>query len=247
MMSRLSLPAAFLALSFTLAPACAQSASASAALTGFSYRLIDLDLTDSITPTFTFTERWNSYSSLDINQRFAELDYVDTIGTTSVTRPFGAASTTSGATSHRGEAAISALGSRHQQFRTSNSYGMFFALSPFTRIEFSATATIDAASQGDQMSATSWISFNGVHFDTNAVFDKFETFHVTHDGERDLSLSGFLETGRLAADGAFSIDTLTSASSQAAVVPEPSTYAMLLAGLGLLGWRARRTSGRQAE
>lgn len=41
-------------------------------------------------------------------------------------------------------------------------------------------------------------------------------------------------------DEAFGIDNLVVSTNAVAAIPEPSTYALMLAGLGLVGWAVRR-------
>ena len=47
------------------------------------------------------------------------------------------------------------------------------------------------------------------------------------------------------APGNTSIDNMIAVTSVAAPVPEPEIYAMLGAGLGLMGWIARRRKQRE--
>lgn len=72
-----------------------------------------------------------------------------------------------------------------------------------------------------------------------------------HSGPRDLNFTGELKAADTLADGYFSLNvpdpgagnTYTFTVTQTptvGVVPEPETYAMLLAGLGLVGFMARR-------
>jgi T5SS/PEP-CTERM-associated repeat protein len=101
----------------------------------------------------------------------------------------------------------------------------------------------------DKYSVAGSLSFNGTLFLTSwngfvaqagQSFDLFDW--GTRTGEfSDIDASGFklaagtqLDTSRLYADGSISVTA----------VPEPETYAMMLAGLGLVGWSARRRANR---
>ena len=57
---------------------------------------------------------------------------------------------------------------------------------------------------------------------------------------RDGAFSGFAAIADFAPDNA-------NFTSTAGVVPEPETYALMLAGLGIVGWSARRRSSRRAS
>jgi hypothetical protein len=70
-----------------------------------------------------------------------------------------------------------------------------------------------------------------------------------HTGPRDLNFTGELKAGSTTVDSYFSLtipdpgagNTYTFTLSQTpTVVPEPETYALMLAGLGLVGFMARR-------
>lgn len=76
-----------------------------------------------------------------------------------------------------------------------------------------------------------------------------------HSGPRDLNFTGELKAGATLADGYFSLNmpdpgadnTYTFTVTQTptvGVVPEPETYAMLLVGLGLIGFMTRHKIGR---
>lgn len=70
-------------------------------------------------------------------------------------------------------------------------------------------------------------------------------------GPRDLNFTGSLDQG-LAANAAFSLspfdpgagNTATFTLTQVATIPEPETYAMLLAGLGLMGAMVKRRNSK---
>ncbi|WP_295993582.1 PEP-CTERM sorting domain-containing protein [Rugamonas sp.] len=63
------------------------------------------------------------------------------------------------------------------------------------------------------------------------------------DGQMSASFSN--KTGQ-SASGFFVADVDVSGLSSVAAVPEPETYAMLMAGLALVGWGAKRAKRRQA-
>jgi hypothetical protein len=91
-------------------------------------------------------------------------------------------------------------------------------------------------------------------FDPNFALDspsKAQPFPFEPTGSRDLNFTGELRAGVAVEDGYFNLNlpdpgagnTYTFSLTQtpvAAVVPEPETYAMLLAGLGLMSFMARR-------
>ncbi len=56
-----------------------------------------------------------------------------------------------------------------------------------------------------------------------------------------------IDTLRISTDGIFLVDDISLNSASVSPVPEPETYAMLLAGLGLMGGMARRRKQKLAN
>lgn len=82
---------------------------------------------------------------------------------------------------------------------------------------------------------------NGFHADIEGI-----SFHTTAD--IDWNLAGFEGGSAMRSDtnSNGNIDTWTSITMQVTAVPEPESYAMLLAGLGVMGAIARRRKSRTA-
>ena len=76
-------------------------------------------------------------------------------------------------------------------------------------------------------------------------------FHVFASGAQDglvsLTTDGFSrDTNNPLPNNSFDVDISGSVNGPVAAVPEPETYAMMLAGLGLLGFAARRRKQKAA-
>lgn len=241
---RVSLAAAACAGLFASAPVLAQSASASVDTSGFSYQLIDLDLNDQITPAISFTERIASTSHYDNGSGVVDVDAIETFGTTSITRAFGSAATRSTATSSSVQAGFELASPYFQLFSGQHFYGWDFEITPSTGILFRTTATLNAAHAGDgtrSLAKASMVGYLYHYGDESQEQSDFTDLVAIENGARSYTLSGYLHSGQESLRGAFGIGTeATAAFYGISPVPEPSTYAMLLAGLGLLGWRARR-------
>ena len=262
-MARLStLVAAFAALA--VAPVHAASF-ATASLSDLKITLFDLKPSDGITPGITFDLRANNASVFaedSANTRFSEA-----FGTgpfdLSVATPRSSASA---AVAGRGPANVTSLtasgsalgplapgGSSSFSARAASPHLSSFASSEFTltantRVKFSGLANLEAITTigGDESAFASALldafgpgpDGRGSQF-SNAFLDA-----EISGGAAGVSLSSGLLTvrfdnqtgGDLA--GRLSRDAFVIGSSS--VVPEPETYAMMVAGLGLLGFMLRR-------
>ena len=94
-------------------------------------------------------------------------------------------------------------------------------------------------------------NFSGTKsYDSGGVLDLVlagADFSVLGDGELRFEFFETVDDFANAADGTWGSGTLTIRVEQASVVPEPSTYALLATGLGLLGVaRRRRRQGGSA-
>ena len=65
--------------------------------------------------------------------------------------------------------------------------------------------------------------------------------------ERERPNGKVIEVRTVPIDGGQLIRTYTDVTPSVAAVPEPETYAMLLAGLGLLGFASRRRNQKHAK
>ncbi|WP_374360569.1 FxDxF family PEP-CTERM protein [Pseudoduganella danionis] len=107
-------------------------------------------------------------------------------------------------------------------------------------------AQVSANAQSSQLMALSLFDASGHAFDANAIpatldFSAFNnsTFYYTYSSVSTHAMMG--ANGNLTS---LTVTQLPSGNNPTAPVPEPETYAMLLAGLGLLGWTARRRQAR---
>lgn len=226
-------------------PVLAQSSSASVEIAGFSYQLIDLDLTDSITPALSFTEQLLSSSFYADGSGMFDFDEIDQHGATTMTRPSGAASTSTHAGGSSAEASYaSSAPFDFQQFFARTFQSWEFTLTPATGVLFRSTATLNASHEGDgaRSSASAHMAGYLSHFDGSALeLSDFTDTVVVDQGPRRYALSGYLHSGQDSLHGWLGIQTDATAYA-ISPAPEPSTWAMLAVGLGLLGRALRRTA-----
>lgn len=272
---------------FTVAPAMA-AGSASATISGFSVRLIDLNPTDGITPSISFEpgsffvdeEGLSGFVSSYIEGSFGSFDDFSSSLTFS---PISSSLSQAGATA---SAAISgnetlpgttlsaaattsdlvAGASSRQIYASGNSdLSSIFKLSGNTLAVFSvrASASLSGAGGyvqgpsgqyfGDQGSAEADIYVSGPGaLNSEGGYqessDEFEFFNFNNgEGALPFDFSGteelsatFLNLTGGTLSGELEFDASAYVSTSTAPVPEPGTYALLLAGLGMMGFVASR-------
>ncbi|WP_223165070.1 PEP-CTERM sorting domain-containing protein [Massilia frigida] len=232
------------------APAHAGHAKATASLSNIEFVLTDLDLTDNISPSITFTYQVIGgafyYSALG---EPSPVDHIASYGAISRTVPSGGVSLSNAATSMYAEAHADTLpdplGVSSHTYQYSN-----FTLSPSTRLTFSARADTFM----DQDGLTKALSIAGISGDLTTYIngvsgrDAFTMNLTNTHGQRSQLLQGVLETGRAVGRGRLSADASVQLSyfsgTPTSPVPEPATYGMLAAGLLVIG--AARRKARQA-
>lgn len=124
--------------------------------------------------------------------------------------------------------------------------------SPFTNFYWSITEPADAKGNGVVFTNFKSSTLGSFLLDSPSVTQP-GSFH--HTGPRDLNFTEGLAAGEAANarfnlkmfdPGAGNTYTFTLTQTPVSVVPEPETYAMLLAGLGLIGFVAKRRRGKQS-
>lgn len=82
------------------------------------------------------------------------------------------------------------------------------------------------------------VSFTGIRNDSSTVT---QTFHVLDGAPQTFSFAGFTNLASVRWTNTASYHQFDNIN--VAAVPEPETYALMLAGLGLIGFAARRRAG----
>lgn len=234
------------------APALAASASASASIDQFTFELIDLDLTDNITPAITFGEQtWFS------NVRYAGYPYqneeIASAGTVEVIRSFGAGRAANSATAVSTSSNMvnpSAPYTTEYSFSGQSTYAVDFTLTPGTGLRMAAVGSIAVDKNGwDTLSSASLVLDSRLaQWDAPWSEAQTSTQRVStgQPGSGTFNLSAYLFTEDVARSGRFGISATSSTyiTTIPGPIPEPSTYAMLLAGAAIVAvkrGRKRRT------
>ncbi|MFB9244023.1 PEP-CTERM sorting domain-containing protein [Massilia antarctica] len=231
------------------APAHAAHAKATASLNNIQFYLTDLDLTDNISPSITFSAKDAGGSFFFSSGEPSPVDFLQGYGAISRIVPNGGVSVSNTPASMYAEAhaatvpAILGVGSSAYQFSR-------FILSPSTRLTFSAQADAFIDKDGIEKAVSSAgingdfsTSINGV-----AGSEVFSMKLISTQGQHSQLLQGSFDTGAAIGTGRL-YASASVALSQYIVeppspVPEPATYAMLAAGLLVIG--AARRKARKA-
>ncbi|MFP5390653.1 MAG: PEP-CTERM sorting domain-containing protein [Gammaproteobacteria bacterium] len=221
------------------AAAHAQTVTASAALTGFRYELIDLDPSDGVTPEVSFTHFYQTQliqrapgSEITRDQAGA--------GALSLANAFGSldASAAGVDASAAGSANLSAP--TPATFLANGIHKASFSLTRATAILFSADAVLTAGGNvgNHEVSAIATMFADLQPYQSIGYWTFNRQEILRGSGSRSLTLSGELRSGADAVTGYFFSSAYVDYAS-AAPVPEPASGALLIAGLALLGWRMR--------
>ncbi len=227
------------------APAQAAYGNATASLNNIQFQLIDLDLTDNISPSITFTGTSASGSLTSYPYPIGKYEFVNSSGFESVDKVFtyGSGSLSNGPTSMRAEVHLSpAPGAVSLSMSGSTRQELNFILSPSTRLLFTAEANANVQQEGMTRPYTS-ATLEGYMSSTINGVDGYEHFTSALErsgGAGNEFLRGMFDTGAGVGTGRLSASTYTYFNYYPSAVPEPETYGMLLAGLLVVGGVARR-------
>jgi PEP-CTERM motif len=243
-MARLS---ALVAVVAALAVAPVQAASfASASMSDFRITLFDLNPTDGITPRITFPSPYQgdgAAAQADNRESFApdgtgpfNLNVATALSSArAVFNGTGPTNITSMTTSG------SARGAPGSSYSTNASMFSDFTVTANTRVEFSALAKAEATTTigqdpfGGSEQALAGAFFNNVVGVAANFFPGESPGTVSSAGVVTLSFSNL--TG---GDMVGGLDINVGVQGFSSTVPEPETYAMMVAGLGLLSFMLRR-------
>lgn len=273
---------------FAAAPVMA-AGSASATISGFSVRLIDLNLTDGITPSISFEPGSVLFEGDDDEPRAGlvstyvadPLSFIDDSNSSLTFSPISSAVSYAGANA---SAAISGdgtlagttlsassttpglvAGALMRSVASSGDSGIssIFRLSGNTLAIFSAQAFASLSGAGgseqgrfqffgDQGAVETEINVTGPgalgsEGGYQESSDEFEFSSYSDESVPPFDFSGtaelsatFLNLTRSNLTGQLDFDVYTYVATSTAPVPEPGTYALLLAGLGMMGFVAGR-------
>ncbi|ATQ77673.1 hypothetical protein CR152_26580 [Massilia violaceinigra] len=221
------------ALSGVAGQSCA--ASASAQISNVRIELIDLDLNDQITPWIQYGYRdYAMNAMLNDGQEFQEIYWP---GSVLLSKPYGEAAAMVSDGMMRSSVQISYSGQAGgDHFSAIGSDWRTFALSPNTQLRLTLSVSLQADhGQGESSRAVASIYGDVSAFDQSGTPEHFEDRLQNVSGARTVDYRSTLSTGQSAGSGTIGWAAYSYAQGRAAPVPEPASYAMLLAGLAAIG------------
>lgn len=241
---RLMVATIALASSFTAVAAHA-APGASARISDFSYQLIDLNLLDGIAPSITFEpglDYWQASGSYCFGHTGGcRSDYHFGIGQYDYQTGPGSSRVTIAPDLMQASVALDRRFDPEADIFSAVAYfNGAFVLSPWTEVRFTSAAALSVAADayteaGVVTHLYGWLG--DMEPDTPRYFQS--SMALAASGAQAGELGGSLRSGGLAEHGTFY--RIASANlTRAAPVPEPSSYAMLVAGLAVLGARRLR-------
>lgn len=240
---------ALTALAAAWAPVHAATSTATASIEQFRYELVDLDLSDGVTPSITFTQEYWKVDTFGAGQRQSSA----APATNAIVSEFGSAGGTASDTVVSSTASVNhplPLDGVYHAYRNDSYHVVEFTLSPNTQMIFTGLGTVLHDRQGYFDSSSSHIGMEGSLWGgAGGLIDEFRKTYGTGNGSATINLYATLMTGAHAGEGRFALQTWAILSGPVTTVPEPSTYGMLLAGTFLVGAvarRQRRAAARQA-
>lgn len=215
--------------------------SASADIAQLRYELIDLNPNDGILPSISFTDS-EYFLSVNLGPTQWDRVFADTPG---VLERSWAGTTLRTAVSDAGASASISMASAvaGANFYTNARLSQNFTLSPYTGVIWSVLTQLTGGAEdayGYQQAAIEgrWVDADGDTFDEQQTFSSQLITGVWAMDQRSETLSGYLYSDARQRNG--SVDfAVSQALYTPGPVPEPATWGMLAAGLGLLGMRLR--------
>ncbi|NHZ99236.1 PEP-CTERM sorting domain-containing protein [Massilia sp. CCM 8734] len=230
------------------APAQANTSTSSASIEQFQFRLVDLDLNDGIAPSITF----GTDSRFVRSEGDGQVDTRSESGSTSIVTQFGSAGGTLSDTALLSHTSVDhlALHDSYHTYGSQSNRATEFILSPNTELIFTGVGRIAQHLGVPFVWAEARISMSAHLLDANGSwthqFNKSYDVNAS-DGWATINLYGSLISDAQQRRGEFSLDAFTVLAEPVSTVPEPSTYAMLLAGTFMLGAVARRRKAAAAR
>jgi len=213
--------------------ASAATAEATIDWSSFTVRLLDLDPADGITPSITWTNQY-SYTYASVGG-----DYENSPLATDWSSPTGFSATTTSANADSDLlSAFASSGPAGAWTSVSANRDGYFDLSANTAVIFSVAGTVAFDPLETSADIVMQVFGTGA-FGLGTQQSRFAL--INYDYGADPTQSGAIATSFVnLTSGTLTGSLLTYAYVSAAPVPEPESYAMFLAGLGLMGLVARR-------